>query len=111
MVSKTQKKSKSGRSQRGKGLFTTNTKKYTNLRYKNRNFELPKLVCTKCNSDEFKHKKLKLGTKMKSFLLDTDAFDNTYGAFTCTNCGFVQFYSENTKYNSEKSQDSRRKSK
>jgi predicted nucleic-acid-binding Zn-ribbon protein len=105
MVCKTQKKSKSTRSQHGKGLFTTHTKKYTNLRYKNKNFELKKLVCTKCQSDEFKHKKLKLGTKMKSFLLDGDAFDNTYGAFTCTNCGFVQFYSENTKYNSEKSQN------
>lgn len=99
MVRMTQKKSKS---QRGKGLFKTNTKKYTNLRYKEKTFVLPKLVCTKCQGDDFKHKKLKLGTKTKSFLLDGDAFDNTYGAFTCVNCGFVQFYSENTKYNSEK---------
>jgi predicted nucleic-acid-binding Zn-ribbon protein len=99
MVRKTQKKSKS---QRGKGLFKTDTKKYTQLRYKSQNFVLPKLVCTKCQGDEFKHKKLKLGTKAKSFLLDTDAFDNTYGAFTCVKCGFVQFYSENTKYESGK---------
>jgi predicted nucleic-acid-binding Zn-ribbon protein len=111
MVRKTQKKSKSHKSQHGKGLLKTHTKKYTNLRYKNQDFNLPKLVCTKCNEDEFKHKKLKLGTKVKSFLLDTDVFDNTYGSFTCINCGFVQFYSENTKYDSEKSETSSRKSK
>lgn len=97
MVYKTQKKSKS---QHGKGLFKTNTKKYTNLQYKDKKFVLPRLVCTKCQGDNFKHKKLKLGTKAKSFLLDSDAFDNTYGAFTCVNCGFVQLYSENTKYDS-----------
>ncbi len=100
MVHKTQKKSKSTRSQRGKGLFKTNTKKYTDLQYKKSSFVLPVLVCTKCQGDEFKHRKLKLGTKMKSFLLDGDAFDNTYGAFTCTKCGFVQFYSEKTVYKS-----------
>lgn len=102
MVHKTQKKSKSGRTQRGKGLFTTNKKNYTKLQYKQSNFVLPKLVCTKCNGDVFKHKKLKLGTKTKSFLLEGDVFDNTYGAFTCVKCGFVQFYSENTKYESNK---------
>jgi predicted nucleic-acid-binding Zn-ribbon protein len=105
MVRKTQKKSKSTRSQHGKGLFKTNTKNYTNLKYKKNNFVLPKLVCTKCQGDEFKHKKLKLGTKAKSFLLDTDVFDNTYGAFTCVKCGFVQFYSENTKYDSVESKN------
>lgn len=105
MVRKTQKKSKSTRSQHGKGLFKTNTKKYTNLKYKTNSFVLPKLVCTKCQGDEFKHKKLKLGTKTKSFLLDTDVFDNTYGAFTCVKCGFVQFYSENTKYDSVESKN------
>ena len=102
MVRKTQKKVKSHKSQRGKGLFTTNKKKYTNLQYKKSNFVLPVLVCTKCQGDIFKHKKLKLGTKAKSFLLEGDVFDNTYGAFTCVKCGFVQFYSENTKYISNK---------
>ncbi len=97
MVRKTQKKSKS---QRGKGLLKTHTKKYTKLQYRDNDFVLDKLVCTKCQGDNFKHKKLKLGTKAKSFLLDTDVFDNTYGAFTCVKCGFVQFYSENTKYDS-----------
>ncbi len=97
MVRKTQKKSKS---QRGKGLLNTHTKKYTKLQYRDNDFVLDKLVCTKCQGDNFKHKKLKLGTKAKSFLLNSDAFDNTYGAFTCVNCGFVQFYSENTKYDS-----------
>ncbi len=101
MVRKTQKKLKS-KSQRGKGLLTTDKKKYTQLRYKNENFILPRLVCNKCNGDVFKHRKLKLGTKAKSLLLEGDAFDNTYGAFTCVKCGLVQFYSENTKYESNK---------
>jgi predicted nucleic-acid-binding Zn-ribbon protein len=100
MVQKTQKKLKSRNSQRGKGLLKTNKKKYTKMQYKESDFVLPKLVCTKCNGDVFKHRKLKLGTKVKSFLLEGDVFDNTYGAFTCVKCGFVQFYSENTQYES-----------
>jgi predicted nucleic-acid-binding Zn-ribbon protein len=96
---------KINRSQKGKGLFSTDVKEYGNLKYKDNSFTLPQLVCTVkgCNGKDFKHRSLKLGTKMKSYLLDTDVFDNAYSAFTCVNCGFVQFYSDNTKFGSKKS--------
>jgi predicted nucleic-acid-binding Zn-ribbon protein len=106
---------KSLKAKRGGGFFTTDVKTYANLSYPKSDFRLPKLVCTVrgCNGDEFKNHVVKLGTQKKSFLLDTDVFDNAYNAFTCLKCGFVQFYSRKLVYVSTKisKKSSRRSSK
>ena len=103
---KTQKKTQKKTVKRGAGIFSTDIKTYDNLRYSNSrsSFVLPKLVCTVkgCNGRLFKNHVLKLGTTTKSFLLNTDIFDNSYNAFTCVNCGCVQFYSRNLTYVSTK---------
>ena len=101
----------SSKAKRGGGLFSTDVKTYTMVKYPNSSFMLPELVCPVrgCNGKEFKNHVLKLGTQTKSFLLDTDVFDNAYNAFTCMNCGFVQFYSRKITYDSTK-KDSKKKS-
>ena len=37
---------------------------------------------------------MKLATRTKGYLLDTDFFDNTFKEFTCVSCGKVEFYSD-----------------
>ena len=95
---------KSMKNKRGAGIFSTDVKTYDNLSYPGSGFVLPKLVCPVkgCNGHLFKNHVLKLGTTTKSFLLNTDVFDNSYNAFTCVNCGHVQFYSRKLGYNSIK---------
>ena len=95
---------KSMKIKRGAGLFSTDVKTYDNLSYPGSGFILPKLVCPVkgCNGHLFKNHVLKLGTTTKSFLLNTDVFDNSYNAFTCVNCGHVQFYSRKLTYSSIK---------
>jgi predicted nucleic-acid-binding Zn-ribbon protein len=90
------------KSQKG-GLFKVKQKEYSNVTYKDSSFSQKKLTCpTKgCNGNIFKHRELKLGTKWKSYLLDTDFFDNKYNSFTCTKCGYVQLYSGRIKYDAE----------
>ena len=106
MVIKTKKNKivNNKRSQKGRGLFTTEVKVYSNIKLKDGSFVLNNLACNVkgCNGKAFKHHKVKLGTLAKSFLLDTDFFDNKYNAFTCINCGCVQFYSGRVEYESEK---------
>ena len=99
---KTQKKSM--KIKRGAGLFSTDVKTYDNLSYPGSGFVLPKLVCPVkgCGNDKFKNHVLKLGTTAKSYFLNTDVFDNSYNAFTCVNCGHVQFYSRKLGYKSDK---------
>ena len=107
MVLKTKKRNSkmrktNGNSQKG-GLFKVKPKEYTNVTYKDSSFSQRKLTCPAkgCNGTVFKHRELKLGTKWKSFVLDTDFFDNKYNSFTCTKCGYVQLYSGRIKYDSE----------
>ncbi len=102
----TKKKSgtkKTKKSQKGSGFFTTEIKKYSNLKYKDSSFVLPNLLCPikGCNGKEFKHRYLKISTRAKAFLLDTNFFDNKYNSFTCIKCGFVQLYSGKIKYESQ----------
>jgi predicted nucleic-acid-binding Zn-ribbon protein len=50
------------------------------------------LKCTKCGKENFIVKTLTLGTKTKS-MFGIEIFDNRFKVFTCTECGFVQLYS------------------
>jgi predicted nucleic-acid-binding Zn-ribbon protein len=99
---KSKSKSNKKTSHKG-GLFNVKPKEYSNVTYKDSSFVMKKLTCPSkgCNGTIFKHRELKLGTKWKSFLLDTDFFDNKYNSFTCTKCGYVQFYSGRIKYDAE----------
>ncbi len=101
---KNNKKSKMNtKTQKGKGIFKTEIKSYSHLQYKDNSFVLPNLICPikGCSGKEFKHRYLKISTRAKAFLLDTNFFDNRYNSFTCMKCGFVQLYSGNIKYESK----------
>ena len=52
------------------------------------------LSCTKCGKDAFVVKTLTMGTKVKS-LFALEILDNRFKVFTCSNCGFIQMYSNN----------------
>jgi predicted nucleic-acid-binding Zn-ribbon protein len=60
------------------------------IKYKNGSTE-HKLKC-KCGKENFIVKTLTLGTKTKS-IFGLEIFDNRFKVFTCTECGFVQLYS------------------
>jgi len=51
-----------------------------------------KLDCMKCNNSSFIVKTLTMGTKTKA-IFSAAVLDNRFKVFTCTNCGFVQIYS------------------
>ncbi len=89
--------------QKGCGLFTTHIKTYRNLKYKDSKFILPILICPAkgCNGKEFKHKYLKISTRGKSFI-ESNLFSNKHNSFTCMKCGFIQMYSANITYDSDK---------
>ena len=92
------------KTQKGRGIFKTDIKTYSNLKYKDSSFKLSNLVCPVkgCNGKEFKQRMLKISTFGKALLLDTNFFNNKNNAFTCTKCGFIQLYSANITYDSEK---------
>ncbi len=100
---KTKKRKTSVRTQKGRGLITTHIKTYKNLRYKGSTFVLPELVCPveHCNGKLFKKKAPVMGTRLRNYML-SDWMNNKYFAFTCVNCGHIQFYSANTTYQSSK---------
>lgn len=52
------------------------------------------LKCTKCRKENFIVKTLTLGNAF-----GFDLFDNSFKVFTCTECGFVQLYSNKIKCN------------
>jgi predicted nucleic-acid-binding Zn-ribbon protein len=66
------------------------------IKYKKGNSESKKLDCTKCNGSSFIVKTLTMGTKTKAYL-KLGILDNRFKVFTCTNCGFVQLYSNEIK--------------
>ena len=87
------------------GLF--NKKKpavYKNINYKKSKtgFSLPELKCPVCKNNLFKMRRMKLATRAKAFLLDTDFFDNTFKEFTCVSCGKVEFYSDRLNFTKSK---------
>ena len=45
---------------------------------------------------------MKLATRAKGYLLDTNFFDNTFKEFTCVSCGKVEFYSNRLNYTKNK---------
>ena len=55
-----------------------------------------KLDCMKCNASSFIVKTLTMGTNSKA-IFSVSVLDNRFKVFTCTNCGFVQIYSNEIK--------------
>ena len=79
------------------GLF--NKKKptiYKNISYtkSKTGFSIPELKCPICKHNLFKMRRMKLATRAKGLLLDSNFFDNTFKEFTCVSCGKVEFYSD-----------------
>ena len=86
--------------QSGAGVFTTNPKKYSNLRYDNSSYVIPELHCMICKGDIFKRRTLTMGTKAKEFF-NYEMLDHRYQVFTCTKCGFCQVFSNKVNYTKE----------
>jgi len=89
------KKTNKVKTQKG-GVFSKTPSVYTNISYKKSKtgFSVPELKCSICNHNLFKLRRMKLATRAKGFLLDTNFFDNTFKEFTCVGCGKVEFYSD-----------------
>ena len=83
-------KSKNAKSKTQKGGRTSI--RSPSIKYKKGNSSSKKLDCTKCNGSSFIVKTLTMGTKTKAFV-KLGILDNRFKVFTCTNCGFVQLYS------------------
>lgn len=92
---------KNNNQQTGSGIFKTNEKKYSNLRYDNSSYVIPELHCMICKGDIFKRRTLTMGTKAKEFF-NYEILDHRYQVFTCTNCGFCQLFSNKVNYTREK---------
>ena len=87
------------------GLFNKKTPAvYKNISYKKSKtgFSISELKCPVCNNNLFKLRRMKLATRAKGFLLDTDFFDNTFKEFTCVSCGKVEFYSDRLNFTKSK---------
>ncbi len=87
------------------GLF--NKKKptiYKNISYKKSKtgFSILELKCPICKYNLFKMRRMKLATRAKGLLLDSNLFDNTFKEFTCVSCGKVEFYSDNLNFTESK---------
>ncbi len=102
-VKKTQKRKLTGKNQKGSGITSAPKKTYRNLRYRNSSFVQPELICPVkgCGGKVFKYKGMKIATPLKSVFIP-DHFYNKFFAFTCVNCGYVQMYSSNLKYDDRK---------
>ena len=86
--------------QSGAGIFKTNEKKYSNLRYDNSSYSIPELHCMMCQGDIFKRRTLTMGTKAKEFF-NAEFLDHRYHVFTCTKCGLCQLFSNKVNYTRE----------
>lgn len=100
---KTQKRQLRLKNQKGCGITSAPKKTYRNIRYKNSSFVQPELICPikGCEGKVFKYKGMKIATPLKSFFTP-DHFYNKFFAFTCVNCGYVNIYSSNIKYDAHK---------
>lgn len=97
------KNTNKSKTQKG-GVFSKTPSVYKNISYKKskNGFSIPELKCPVCKNNLFKLRRMKLATRAKGFLLDTDFFDNTFKEFTCVSCGKVEFYSDRLNFTTSK---------
>lgn len=88
--------------QQGAGLFKINPKKYTNITYKKSGYVTPKLVCSQCKNEVFRHHKALHNSRLRAFVLNSNALDKKYHIFVCYKCGFMMNYSGDITYDGEK---------
>lgn len=88
--------------QQGAGLFKINPKKYTNITYKKSSYVTPKLVCSQCKNEVFRHHKALHNSRLRAFVLNSNTFDKKYHIFVCYKCGFMMNYSGDITYDGEK---------
>ena len=88
------------KSKRMSGRKSNKTKKsgmtFTNIKYKDSNKTIPKLICNICKDNAFKVRTMTMGSKTKSFF-NAELFDNRFKVFTCVGCGNVIMFSNNIK--------------
>ena len=101
---KSNKKTNKPKTQKGGVFNKKNPLVYKNISYKKSNtgFLQNELKCPICKHNLFKMRRMKLATRTKGYLLDTDFFDNTFKEFTCVSCGKVEFYSNRLNYTKNK---------
>lgn len=94
--------SKKTKKQTGAGIFSITPKSYMNLTYKKSGYVTPKLTCSQCKHDVFRHHTALHGSRMREFVTDSDLFDKKYNIFVCYNCGFMMNYSGDISYDNTK---------
>ena len=101
---KSNKKTDNPKTQKGGLLNKKKPSVYKYISYKKSKtgFSIPELKCPICKSNLFKLRRMKLATRAKGLLLDTDFFDNTFKEFTCVSCGKVEFYSDRLNFTKSK---------
>ena len=101
---KSNKKTNKPKTQKGGLLNKKKPSVYKNISYKKSKtgFSIPELKCPVCKNNLFKLRRMKLATRLKGFLLNTNFFDNTFKEFTCVSCGKVEFYSDRLNFTTSK---------